>query len=203
MRNYFWKSGVHSSIGGFGIPEHWSLRNNMTIGKPFNQLKIGEYMLIMEQHTDYTDFNTLGLYRSLLENSYLSLEERLQIREKAHTYFQKTFEFLQLKDPQTYFEVLTLGERLTQGDVLNHWRMIRENQQRILQKKRIKHRNFGTYSKHDCGYDYCPYNGLMIRQGSILAETSICFKQDKHKDEKRNKSIRLAKEKRMWKKNLK
>ncbi|WP_418502269.1 hypothetical protein [Flagellimonas sp.] len=173
----------------------------MKINRPFNQLTQSEYVPIIENHKQYSDFNTLGLYRSLLENQNLTLQEKQEIRDFAHQYFQKTFEFLQLKDPQTYFEVSTLGEELTKGDELNLWRIIRESQQHILKKKQIKHRNFGTYSKHDCGYDHCPYNGLMIRQGTPLAEFSVCFDSDKNQDEKKQKSQRLKREKRDWKRN--
>ena len=173
----------------------------MKIGKPFNQFTKQEYLETIPNHKQYSDFNTLGLYRSLSENEHLSLEEKWEIRDLAHRVFQKTFDFLQLKDPQTYFNVSTLGEGLTRGDELNYWRTIRENQQKILRDKKIKHRNFGSYSKHDCGYDHCPYNGLMIKQGSALAESSMHFKGDKSRDRKKQKSQRLAKEQRNFKQN--
>ena len=175
----------------------------MKIGKPFNHFTKQEYLKTIPNHKQYSDFNTLGLYRSLLENEKLSLEEKLEIRDFANEHFQKTFDFLQLKDPQTYFEVSTLGKKLTRGDELNLWRIIRENQEKILKDKKIKHRNFGTYSKHDCGYDTCPYNGLMIKQGSHLAESSMCFATDKNKDEKKQKAQRKEKEQRVWKRQAK
>jgi len=52
-----------------------------------------------------------------------------------------------------------------------------------LEDKKIKHRNFGEYSKHNCGYDFCPLNGIMIKQGSGFAEHSMYFNSDKNKDE--------------------
>ena len=174
----------------------------MKIGKPFNQLLEEEYLACIENHKQYEDFNTLGLYRSLLENEQLTVDEKLKIRDFAHQFFQKTFDFLQLKDPDTYFKVSTLGETLTRGDELNHWRLIRDRQQEILRQKRIKHRNFGVYSKHECGYDHCPYNGLMIRQGSGLAESSMHFKTDKNRTAKKAKSQRLDHEQRNFKQNL-
>tara|TARA_R110002020_G_scaffold184079_2_gene380846 strand:+ start:193 stop:726 length:534 start_codon:yes stop_codon:yes gene_type:complete len=174
----------------------------MKIGKPFNQLQEEEYLAIIENHKQYDDFNTLGLYRSLLENELLTLEEKLKIRDFANHYFQKTFDFLQLKDPYTYFKVSTLGEILTHGDELNHWRLIRESQQEILKQKRIKHRNFGAYSKHDCGYAHCPYNGLMVKQGSGLEEISMHFKTDNNRTSKKAKAQRLAKEQRDFRQNL-
>lgn len=171
----------------------------MEISKPFNQLQKAEYLYFIENHKQYDDFNTLGLYRSLLENELLSLEDLIEIRDFAHSYFQKTFDFLQLKDPLTYFKVTHLGEELTRADELNAWRIIRENQQRILKDKKIKHRNFGTYSKHDCGLEYCHYNGMMVKQGSGMARNCMYFQTDENKDEKINKNKRLKKEKRNFK----
>lgn len=170
----------------------------MKIGKPFYQLTKDEYLFFIENHKQYSDFNTLGLYRSLLENESLALKDQLEIRDFAHTYFQKTFDFLQLKDPKTYFEIFYLGEEMTEGDVQNAWRIIRENQQKILKDKKIKHRNFGTYSIHDCGLSYCPYNGLMIKQNAFNSRSFMCFKTDENKDEKINKSKRQQKEKRTF-----
>jgi hypothetical protein len=77
-----------------------------------------------------------------------------------------TFYFLQLKDPFTYIQVSTLGQILTVADKRQLWQNIRTNQERILKEKRIKHRNFGSYSKHICGYEGCPYDGVMIPNNS-------------------------------------
>ncbi len=141
----------------------------MKVGKQFNMLTYGEYLHLIENHKKFTDFNTLGLFRSIVETTKLSLEEKLELRKVAVAAFAKTFDFLQLKDPKTYIEVSTLGETLTKADESQAWDDIRQNQQRILESKRLSHRNFGTYSKHDCGYDTCHLNGVMIRQGSRLA----------------------------------
>ncbi|WP_338868762.1 hypothetical protein WBJ53_18365 [Spirosoma sp. SC4-14] len=65
---------------------------------------------------------------------------------------KKTFDFLQLKDPKTFVEVEHLGQELTKGDEQRIWDDVRRNQQRILEGKRITQRNFGEYSKHNCGY---------------------------------------------------
>ena len=51
----------------------------------------------------------------MVETTKLSLEEKLALRQVAVAAFAKTFDFLQLKDPKTYFEVTTLGESLTVG----------------------------------------------------------------------------------------
>jgi hypothetical protein len=141
----------------------------MKVGKQFNTLTYGEYLHLIENHKKFTDFNTLGLFRSIVETTKLSLEEKLALRTVAVTAFAKTFEFLQLKDPRTYLAVTALGENLTVADENQVWEDIRHNQQRILESKKLKHRNFGTYSKHDCGQEICYMKGLMTKQGSILA----------------------------------
>jgi hypothetical protein len=141
----------------------------MKVGKQFNTLTYGEYLHLIANHRKFTDFNTLGLFRSMVETTKLSLEEKLALRQVAVAAFAKTFDFLQLKDPQTYFEVSTLGETLTAADESQAWADIRQNQQRILESKKLKHRNFGTHSKHDCGQEICYMHGLMTKQGSILA----------------------------------
>jgi hypothetical protein len=141
----------------------------MKVGKQFNTLTYGEYLHLIENHKKFTDFNTLGLFRSIVETTKLSLEEKLELRKVAVAAFAKTFDFLQLRDPQTYFEVMTLGESLTTADKNQAWENIRYNQQKIWESKKSGHRNFGTYSKHLCGYETCPLNGMMIRAGSRLA----------------------------------
>ena len=160
----------------------------MEIGQKFNQLTVGEYFFYIDNHKKYKDFNTLGLYRSIVENEKLSLDEKIQVREYSHKTFKKTFDFLQLKDPGVFVEVSTLGQELTKGDEEKIWADIRTNQQKILSDKRIKHRNFGHYSKHNCGYENCVWNGLMIRQGSWLAEGNMHFTGDKNKYQQKLKS---------------
>ncbi|WP_460607847.1 hypothetical protein [Hymenobacter terrigena] len=113
-----------------------------------------------------------------METTKLSLEEKLELRKVAVAAFAKTFEFLQLKDPQTYFEVTTLGESLTVADKNQAWDDIKANQQRILESKRIKHRNLGIYSKHNCPYADCPFNGVMFKQDSLLSDRNMHFHTD-------------------------
>ncbi len=67
----------------------------MKIGRPFNQLTLEQYIHCIDNHEKYKDFNTLGLYRSLTEHEGLTIEGKLIM-------FKKTFDFLQLKDPNTY-----------------------------------------------------------------------------------------------------
>jgi len=151
----------------------------MKINRQFNTLTYPEYVHLIEHHQRFTDFNTLGLFRAIVESTKLTTEQKIQVRDFALFFFHKTFDFLQLKDPVTYFEVHTLGQHLTKADSSKVWEDIRLNQQKILARKKIRHRNFGTYSKHLCGYDTCPLNGLMIRQGSYLADGgTIWFDSD-------------------------
>jgi hypothetical protein len=151
----------------------------MKIGQKFNKLTLKEYFTVIDHHKKYIDFNTLGLYRSLLENEKLTLEQKIEVRAYAHQKFQKTFDFLQLKDPDTYVEVMLLGEEATKGDRNRLWDQVKINQEKILKDKRIKHRNFGIYAKHECGYATCPYNGMMVRQGSKFAASTMQFDSDK------------------------
>ncbi len=161
----------------------------MKIGVKLNQLTYSEYISVLDRYQKYTDFNTLGLYRSILENDKLDLEQKIAVRELAHQKFLKTFEFLQLKDPHTYIQVSALGKTLTRVDERQLWEKVKIQQQKILKDKRIKHRNFGIYSKHDCRYEDCPYNGIMIHQGSRLSEGNISFDSDEH-DHWRFKSLK-------------
>ncbi|TGD58257.1 hypothetical protein [Flavobacterium humi] len=176
----------------------------MEIGKQFNSLNLKEYIFYIENHKNYTDFNTLGLYRSLIENEKITLEEKIQVRDFANRWFQKTFDFLQIKDPWTYIKVQNLGLELTNGDKEEMWRKIRENQEKILRQKRIRHKNFGEYSKHNCGYETCPMNGIMIKQGSYFAEYEMCIgninkyiqkqKSERRKSDRKNESQTIKKE---------
>lgn len=176
----------------------------MEIGKKFNCLSFEEYLFYIKNYKIYTDFNTLGLYRSLSENEKITIEEKIQIRDLANSIFLKTFEFLQIKDPWTYIKVQTLGIELTNGDKSKIWQEIRENQEKILRQKRIRHQNFGEYSKHNCGYETCPMNGIMIKQGSYMAEYKMCIgninkyiqkqKSERRKSERKNESQIIKKE---------
>jgi len=160
----------------------------MEIGKKFNQLTLEECFLYIDNNKKYKDFNTLGLYRSIVENEKLCIDEKIEVREYAHKIFRKTFDFLQLKDPKTFVEVSTLGQEFTNGDEEKIWNEIKKNQQKILDEKRIKHRNFGIYSKHSCPYEDCIWNGVMIKQGSGLAWSSMHFFIDKSNYHKKTKS---------------
>ncbi|WP_341899893.1 hypothetical protein [Fluviicola taffensis] len=162
----------------------------MEIGQKFNQLTLKAYFFYIDNYKKYNDFNTLGLYRSIIENDKLSMSEKIEVRDYAHTIFKKTFDFLQLKDPGTFVEVSTLGLDLTKGDEENIWNNVIKNQQKILLDKKIKHRNFGEYSKHICGDETCIWNGIMVRQNTWLAERNMHFLGDKNKYQQKMKSER-------------
>jgi hypothetical protein len=166
----------------------------MKLGRPFNKLSFSEYLAFIPMHETFSDWNTLGLYRSILENEKLTLEEKGQVRDLAHSFFQKQYDFLQLKDPKTYIEILSIGQELTVADERQMWEDVKRNQQKILDNKKIKHRNFGDYSKHNCGVETCPYFGLMVKQGSFLCEQQIRFDSDKNAWAAQLKSERLKRD---------
>lgn len=165
----------------------------MKIGKRFNELSLSQYKHYIDHYKKYIDFNILGLYRSICENEKLDLNAKIQVRDYANDTFLKTFKFYQLKDPATYFDLITLGKELTEPDKFQIWKDIKSNQEKILKSKRIKHRNFGSYSKHNCGIDWCPYDGLMIKKGSRFTESEIHFDSDKNNYEAKNKSAKNKK----------
>ena len=157
-------------------------------------MSLSEYKHYISNHKKYTDFNTLGLYRSLTENEKLSIDDKIEIRAFAHKYFLKSFNFLQLKDPITFIEVSNLGLYLNKSQLDAEWEKLKINQQKILEDKRIKHRSFGSYSKHNCGYEDCYLNGVMIKQGSWLAESHMRFNTDNNKNQRFEKSLELKKQ---------
>ncbi|GAB2962558.1 hypothetical protein GCM10027048_33940 [Hymenobacter coalescens] len=150
----------------------------MKIGR-LDQLTELQYRHLLANYHHYSDFNSLGLFRSLLENEKLDATQRLRLRDAAIEVFPKFFEFLQLKDPRTYLRLQALGQGLTVADEQAAWEELRRNQQRLLADKRIRHRNLGTYGRHDCGYPDCPFNGLMVRQNTWLAESRLHFDSDR------------------------
>lgn len=162
----------------------------MKIGKRFNQLTKNEYFYYIDQHKKYTNFNTLGLYRSIIENERLGVPDQIEIRDYANKTFAKTFDFFQLKDPSLYIDLVTLGREMTKADERQVWQDLNKNQQKILKEKRIKYRSFGVYSKHNCGYEWCPLNGVMIKKG-WPAESEMCFGSDKNDYMAKEKSLRI------------
>lgn len=169
----------------------------MKLGKKFNTLTYQQYVFALNHHKEYSDWNTLGLYRSIVENEKLDVQQKIAVRDLANTFFAKTFEFLQIKDGLTYFKLITLGEEdLTYADENQIWVDIKKNQERLLKEKKIRHRSFGDYSKHECGYDHCPLNGIMVKSHWFLANCTMHFDSDKNRWEAKKKSNRLKKERR-------
>lgn len=166
----------------------------MKIGHKFNTLASKEYRFYIDNYKKYTDFNTLGLYRSIVENEKLSIQEKIEVRDYAHTFFLKSFDFLQLKDPDIFIKVSTLGQELTEADEWQLWENLKVNQQKILSDKRIKHRNFGVYSKHECSYEDCIWKGVMIKQGSPIAYGNIHFLSDSSRYGVQEKSAKFKTE---------
>jgi len=152
----------------------------MKVGRQLNTLSYNEYLHLLKNYSRFTDFNSLGLFRSILESENLTLEQKLEVRDMAIHTFPKFFIFLQVKDPWTFRKLELLGQEFTVADEDRLREVIELNQQKILADKRIRHRNFGIYSKHSCGYDTCHLSNLMIKQGSWLAERHIYFQTDQH-----------------------
>lgn len=125
------------------------------IEKRFNEFCKAEYYHHIYNHKKYANFNTLALYRSLIETEKLSIKDKIEIRDVAHQFFLKSFEFLQVKAPLTYFKIKTLGQEITQAEEHTFWKNLKANQDKILSKKKIKHRNFGVASKNYCHWR-CP-----------------------------------------------
>jgi hypothetical protein len=175
----------------------------MKLTQKFNQLTFKEYIGVIDRSEDYSDFNVLGLFRSILENDKLDLAQKIEVRDIAIAKFERQFEFLQLKDPHMQIELQVLGwEDITIADRDRLWKDLIANQQKILAAKQIKHRNFGNYSKHDCGYESCPYNGVMIKRGSNLTEAKIIFPTDEHTCRKKWKVDRQRKSQREFRDNI-
>lgn len=48
----------------------------MKIKQRFNQLTVKEYCFVIDNHKKFTNFNTLGLYRSILGNEIVALKNK-------------------------------------------------------------------------------------------------------------------------------
>jgi hypothetical protein len=176
----------------------------MKLGRPFKTLTYSEYKHFIKSHEMFGDFNTLGLYRSIIETEKLTLEQKIEIRDFAHTFFQKRFDFLQLKDPMTYMAVVSLGIEMTKADERQLWKDVQAGQLKILTDKKIKHRNFGTYSKHICGHEGCPYEGLMTQKDSYFAyHNGMQFESDNKRLGPKVKSDKFLKERKIQKRIIK
>lgn len=166
----------------------------MKIWKKFNSLTLQEYIFYIDNRKKYTDFNELGLFRSVFENEQISSEEKIQLRDHIIAKMPKVFEFMQVRHPDLYTKLYFLGKTPTKGDEDHLWKEINSNQVKILKEKRIRHRNFWNYSKHNCGYDNCHLNWLMVQQWSWFCEYDMVFPSDKNYYVLKDKSRRWKQE---------
>ncbi|MFA8300806.1 MAG: hypothetical protein ACEPOV_11630 [Hyphomicrobiales bacterium] len=121
----------------------------MKIDKRFNQFTYKEYIYFIDNHKKYKNFNTLALYRSIIENKKLNEDERIKIRDYSNKLFYKFFEFLKVKDLKTYVCLITLGKDLTPIQFNQLEDKIHTEAKNILRKKRIKYHHFGVAIKYD------------------------------------------------------
>jgi len=140
------------------------------------------------------NINMLGLYRSILENEKLTLADKIEMRDLLNEKNFKTFEFYQIKDPDLYVNLFILDKDMNEQQIDKVWDEVKEFQERKLKEKKLGHRNIGTYSKHNCGMVDCSMNGLMIKQGSPMAENCLSFKSDTNKSYKKDKSRKFKKD---------
>ena len=71
----------------------------MKVNKKYNQFTYNGLKDIIVNHKKYTDFNTLGLYRGIVENEKLDTEQKIEMRDFANEYFGKTFIFFTSQRP--------------------------------------------------------------------------------------------------------
>ena len=174
----------------------------MILSQPFNQLSYEQFRDAMLAHKQYKQFNTLGMFRGIVESELLSPGQKVEIRNLAQKLFERQWEFLQIKDAICYVALYTLDlPDLLPPDEARIWEVLRHNQQQILREKRISHRSFGNYSKHNCGYDWCPYNGIMVRTDWPLAESRMIFRTDHPLYEAGQKAEKHRKNRKNWRQN--
>lgn len=162
----------------------------MQIKKKFNTFTYNEYIQILKNYKKYTNFNTLGLYRSIIENKKLSIDEKIKIRKSCNEHFFKFFQFLQIKDVNTYVKLVLLGEDYTEADKQLLFDKAFLYKRVTLSKKKIKHDNIGTASKHMCGHDDCSYNGIMTPPSKNYRKNRYnkIAKSISYKKERKNKN---------------
>ena len=52
----------------------------MKISRQLNTFSYSEYIHLLKNHARYTDFNSLGLFRSILENEKLTAKQKFATR---------------------------------------------------------------------------------------------------------------------------
>lgn len=119
----------------------------MKINKKFNTLSLSEYRHTIENHDKYTDFNLLGLYRSILENPRLDEAGQLEVLTLANRHFQTFYDFLIVKDINTYARLSRLGQApLTDTQAQQYREQLREQALKILAHKKIRNWRVGIYA---------------------------------------------------------
>lgn len=137
----------------------------MEIGRRYNQFTFDAYCYYIDQAKKCMDFNIVGLYRGILDNQQLHLEERIALRNHARQKFGQAFECLQVRDPETFIKLLTLGRTLTTTEEEQLWQEVERNRKIILHRQR-QNGKFGRYAQHLCGDENCVWHGLLIKQDS-------------------------------------
>lgn len=119
----------------------------MKIGKKFNALSLAEYRYCIARHRQYTDFNPLGLFRSILENPKLDEAAKQQVLALAKAHFGPFYDFLVVKDIHTYAKLSRLGQPpLPPAQEWQHLEKLRQQAEKILAAKKIRHWRVGIYS---------------------------------------------------------
>ena len=114
----------------------------MKLNRPFNTLTLAQYRQIIPQHARYADFNPLALYRSILENNKLSEAEKQAVLALAKHYFPKFYDFLLVKDFNTYVALSRLGlPPLNPAQQWDYNAQLRIQAEKILACKRIRTSN--------------------------------------------------------------
>ena len=120
----------------------------MKLNRPFNTLTLAQYRQIIPQHARYADFNPLALYRSILENNKLSEAEKQVVLALAKHYFPKFYDFLLVKDFNTYAALSRLGlPPLSPAQQWDYSEQLPAQARKILARKRIRNWRVGAETK--------------------------------------------------------
>ena len=120
----------------------------MKLNRPFNTLTLAQYRQIIPQHARYADFNPLALYRSILENSKLNEAAKQEVLALAKQYFPKFYDFLVVKDFNTYAALSRLGlPPLSPAQQWDYSEQLCIQAEKILARKRIRNWRVGTQTK--------------------------------------------------------
>ena len=120
----------------------------MKLNRPFNTLTLAEYRALIPRHAAYADFNPLALYRSILENNKLSAADQQAVLALAKQYFPKFYDFLVVKDFNTYAALSRLGlPPLSPAQQWDYSEQLRIQAEKILARKRIRNWRVGTQTK--------------------------------------------------------